>query len=179
MKLVTKVSHVLTASVVIVGLATPAVWASHSGDANSGKPDNKDHYMDRNSLTTNGDTAAVYGRDQLNRSVMNATFTGSGDVEIYDGDYNQNDWMGRTECIDIGTWLDGRCDVFKVRFDTANMAGHSLDHWRSLGCHELGHTGGLGHRTSSTDTDNNSCMRSDIWPKNFDQHDLDAINAVL
>lgn len=155
--------------------------ADHAKDANAGDPDNADHYMDRNSLTSNGDAAAVRGRDQLNRSQMNATFSGSGDVEIYDGDYNQNSWYGQTNCDSGFNPFNGNCDVFRVRFDTENMAGLGLSYWRSLGCHELGHTAGLGHRYPDDDAPGTtqSCMRSDIWPEVLDQHDLDAINSSV
>ena len=112
---------------------------------------------------------------------MNATFNGSGDVELYDGDYNQNSWLGQTNCEDGYNFINGNCDIFRVRYDTENMAGHSYSHWQHLACHELGHTAGLDHRTSDDDGANTtkSCMRDDIWPIQFDLHDLDAINETV
>lgn len=158
-----------------------ASWADHAKDANAGDPDNADHYMDRNSLTSYGDAAAVQGRDQLDRSQMNATFTGSGDVEIYDGNFDQNSWYGNTSCLSGYNPFNGNCDVFKVRFDTDEMAGLGLSYWKSLGCHELGHSAGLGHRSASNDASGttSSCMREEIWPLTFDNHDLDAINSSV
>jgi hypothetical protein len=163
---------------VAVGLVVSAMPASagHGGEANSGTPDNATHYIDRNNLTRLGNIAAVHGADQLDRSDMNATFNGYGDLEVYDGAYGDTGWAGRTDCIDSGWW--GECDVFRVRFNTSAM-GTSESAWRSLGCHEFGHTGGLGHRYASDDSNDNSCMRSDIWPQNFDFHDINAINGVV
>lgn len=161
-------------------LAPGPAFADHAKDANAGDPDNAHHYLDRNSLTYYGDLAAVHGRDQLDRSDMNATFSGSGDVEIEDGDYDQNSWSGQTSCQSGYNWLNGNCDVFLVRFDTAIMAGQGATAWRHLGCHELGHTAGLGHRTSSNDTDDNSCLRQGLWnATSLDRHDLDAINSSV
>jgi hypothetical protein len=174
------VAGALAALLSVSILVTPAASADHSNDGGAGDPDNGDHYMDRNSLSSVGDTASVWGRDELNRARdMNATFTGSGDVEIYDYTYGDTDWHGITDCPDGINWINGNCDVFRVRFNQSSMAGHSLDHWRSLGCHELGHTAGLGHRKDSNDTYDNSCMREEIWPRSFDSHDLDAINSAV
>jgi hypothetical protein len=166
----------LAATFLALAFVAPPAAADHAKDGGAGDADNADHHMDRNSLSANGDAAAVRGRDQLNRSQMNATFTGSGDVEIYDGNYGDTSWFGITECQSGYNWINGNCDVFKVRFNTAQMAGHSLNHWKSLGCHELGHTAGLGHRVAGNDSDDNSCMRTPIWPLSYDAHDIAAIN---
>ena len=45
---------------VLTSLAAPA-FADHSGDANSGTPDNKDHCVDRNSVTSKVDDAVLHG----------------------------------------------------------------------------------------------------------------------
>lgn len=163
-------------------LGTTNAYAEHAKDSSAGDPDNADHYIDRFGLTSGGDTAAVQGLQQLNRSQMNATFTGSGDVEIYNGDYNQISWYGATNCESGFNPFTGNCDVFRVRFDTEMMARFTgLSKWRSLGCHELGHTAGLGHRYPENDAagTTRSCMRDDIWPEEFDNHDLDAINSSV
>lgn len=67
---------------------------------------------------------------------------------------------------------------FYVRFNTSASMGASVPKWRSLGCHELGHTAHLGHRSHADDANDNSCMRSEIWPEDFDTHDLDLITAA-
>lgn len=174
-----RLTSVAVLTVLALSMAVAPSMAGHGEQGSAGDPDNADHYMDRNNLSPNADTAAVWGRDQLNRSQMNATFSGAGDVEIYDGFYGDNGWYGFTDCPSGINWLTGNCDVFRVRFNQTHMTGHSVDHWRSLGCHELGHTAGLGHRHNSDDTYDNSCMRSDIWPRTFDSHDLDAINSSV
>jgi len=52
--------------------------------------------------------------------------------------------------------------------------------WKYIGCHEFGHTGGLGHRMDGgtwSDADRNSCMNQETIPiTNFDSHDLAEIN---
>lgn len=65
-----------------------------------------------------------------------------------------------------------------MRFNLTYMADYSQNDADGTGCHEFGHTGGLGHRTSQTDTDNNSCMRSPSDGRRYyDQHDLNAISS--
>ncbi|MCX6398024.1 MAG: hypothetical protein NTV23_16165 [Propionibacteriales bacterium] len=154
----------------------PTSYAGHGSDSSAGDPDNRDHYIDRNSVTANGDAATQWGIWELNQTYMNATLDGSGDVEVYDDYYGETDWAGMTNCASGYNWLNGNCDVFRVRFNQTTMFGYGINYWRSLGCHEFGHTAGLGHRSHSTDADDNSCMRSDIWPLLFDVHDINSIN---
>ena len=167
-------------SLLALVLASPAA-ADHANTANSGDPDDGDHYMDRHDLTTAADNASIWGRDQLNRADdMNATFTGSGDVNLYDSNYGDSDWAGRVNCEGDIHWLTGNCDVFRLRYNLYYMGGDTTSHWRSLGCHELGHTAGLGHRWPDDNSNDNSCMRGDdIWPTEFDSHDINAINSSV
>lgn len=164
--------------------ATPAL-ATHSGDANSGTPDNADHYIDRNSLTSAATTATTHGIAQLNRTDLNATLSGSGDVEVYDYYYGTTGtWSGlagRVTCTNDDWWWSGDCDIYDLSYNLSYAASYSAARWRGLACHEFGHTGGLGHRTSATDGDNNSCMRSSISStrQKLDGHDIDAINRVV
>jgi hypothetical protein len=140
-------------------------------------PDNVDHYVDRNSLTTNGEGATARGIAQLNESKMNATVTGSGDVEVYDSGYgdegNWNNVRGQATCVDK-TFGGLECDVYEVRFNETNLDSYS--EWLHVGCHEFGHTAGLWHRSSDNDTNNNSCMRSGGTNGLLDDHDIAVIN---
>jgi len=170
----TSLGAIFGAVCLAVGLtASPA----HAGHEQYPFADNGDHYMDRVNLTSYGDAAAVHGRDQLNRAAgFNATFSGTGDAEIHDYAYGDTGWHGRTSCTD---WLVYGlvCDEFYVKFNLSSM-GTSMSRWRSLGCHELGHTVHLGHRDNNDDSNDNSCMRVEIWPEDYDNHDLDVIEAA-
>lgn len=176
----------------LLGLATvwllaqvvgPAV-AGHGGTANSGPPDDALHCVDRNAVTTKVDNAVQHAIAQLDRSAMDATLSCSGDVEVWDEYYGTSgDWSntyGRTNC-EAWVVVGIRCNVYDVRYNLTYFASYSADQVKSGGCHEFGHTAGLGHRTSSTDTDDNSCMRSTVSASrpNYDSHDLDGINDVL
>ncbi len=174
-----KAAFIAIAICAAIFIAVAPASADHSEKGGAGDPDNPPHYIDRNSLTENGSTAAQWGLWELDQTQIGPTFTGSGDVEVYDGAYGDTGWYGQTSCPGGINWLTGNCDIFDVKFNTTAMAGHSLDHWRSLGCHEFGHTGGLGHRYASDDSDDNSCMRTPIWPRFYDTHDINAINAAL
>ncbi|GAA3544652.1 hypothetical protein AFL01nite_16420 [Aeromicrobium flavum] len=140
-------------------------------------PDNADHHVDRNSLTSSGDSAALRGISELNRTKMNATVNGSGDVEVYDSSYGDSgSWhnvRGRATCVNKTT-LGLECDVWEVKFNQTNISGSSA--WLHVGCHEFGHTAGISHRSSDNDSNDNSCMRSGGTNANLDEHDIDVIN---
>lgn len=172
------------AALVLATIFVPSSsFASHGGDANSGTPDNKDHYIDRNDVTTKVSNATVHGIGQLNRTVMNATLTGSGDVEVYDAYYGTGgDWSGTYATTWCGGWtsLYTHCDLYAVQFNLTYVADFTQNEANKTGCHELGHTAGLGHRFSSTDTDNNSCMRQGrSTNRYFDAHDITAVNNTF
>ncbi|MFC6288250.1 hypothetical protein ACFP3Q_09340 [Nocardioides sp. GCM10027113] len=112
---------------------------------------------------------------------MDATLTGSGDVEVYDAYYGTTgeweDVAGRATCMGYTNFYQ-TCTLYLVRFNLSYTANYSTSKRHSLGCHEFGHTVTLGHRTSGNDTDNNSCMRSVISSlrPDFDAHDISAVN---
>lgn len=164
-------------------LAGPA-FAGHGGEANSGTPDNKEHCVDRNSIGSDVEDAVAHGIAQLDRSDMDAKLSCSGDVEVYDDYYGTaGDWngkYGRTNCEDW-EFLHRHCDVYRIRYNLTYFAGYSSGQVKSGGCHEFGHTAGLGHRTDADNTYDNSCMWASVSSdrQNFDTHDLDAINEEV
>ncbi|MFF0474317.1 hypothetical protein [Streptomyces sp. NPDC004284] len=166
-----RIPSVLAVAAALVLTIPSSAQASH--DDNGTDPDNRNQAVKGFSLTSNGSTAMGYGKAELERSVITTSW-GGGDIEVYDGAYGDTKWHGRTDCTNWNAlWTS--CDIIRVRFNTSYSK--SLNQWKSLGCHEFGHTGDLGHRYASTDTDNNSCMRIEIWPMHYDQHDLNAIAA--
>ncbi|GAB2856063.1 hypothetical protein GCM10022221_64600 [Actinocorallia aurea] len=166
---------VLTTATVLAsaaGLCGPA-HAGHGGEGIT--PDSVDQYFTSAYLTANGVTAYDWGRTELAVSDI-AVYSGDGDVRVRDwaSQVHANDF-GWSECYDMTTYY--ACDKMDVVFNNALMDSRSVNDWRSLGCHEIGHTGNLADRPVSGDTDNNSCMRTDIWPLHLDSHDLADINA--
>jgi hypothetical protein len=155
----------------ILATASPA-HANHGGDMIS--PDNSDQAVESIYLSTKAQAAVAHGRSQLDRSDI-TTVSGTSDIHVYDKYYGL-DWYGNTHCTDTN-WWNGRCDHYDVKFDNTSMNSRSTYYWQSLGCHEFGHTGSLGHRWHSTDSNDNSCMRVEIWPKYYDTHDIDEINS--
>ncbi|MQM26605.1 hypothetical protein [Glycomyces albidus] len=167
----------------LAALAAPA-RAGHSGDSGIGNPDSKTHCLEYDALTSDGYNASQHGRGQLQRSVMTTSMScDSLDVRVHDGYYGTSgDWnglAGMADCLAY-QWWSNVCEVYRVRYNLTYAAGYSDATWDSLGCHELGHTAGLGHRTASNDTDNNSCMRSSVSSSRprFDTHDVNAIDAL-
>ncbi|MFD7067974.1 hypothetical protein ACFV97_12170 [Streptomyces sp. NPDC059913] len=159
-----------TAAALILTFSSSA-QASHDDDGFD--PDNRNQAVKGFSLTTNGTNAMNHGKAELERSVITTSW-GGGDIEVYDSNYGKSGWHGTTDCTNWNVlWTS--CDVIRIRLNT--YQSKTASQWRSLGCHEFGHTGDLGHRSKSNDTDNNSCMRENIWPTHFDAHDLNAIKA--
>lgn len=156
----------------LIAIAGPA-HADHGGDSNTPGPDNLQQAVKGQNLSERGKAATAHGKAQLERSKISVS-TGGGDIYVKDDHYGQTGWTGSTYCTDVG-W-DGKCNESLVRFNATYMADEPVDQWKSLGCHELGHTGTLGDRGPGNDSNDNSCMRDDIWPKRFDTHDINAIN---
>ncbi|GIF97098.1 hypothetical protein [Catellatospora citrea] len=169
---------IIAAATVIMAIAVTAspAAAGHGNKANAGPPDNAQQDVQVNKLTSAGSAAASFGRAQLDRTDITMS-TGGSDLHVYDAAYNAS-WYGQTSCTDRN-WLNGKCDHMDIKFNTGTMGSRSTSYWQSLGCHEFGHSGGLGHRFKSTDSNDNSCMRDEIWPRYLDTHDIDAVNAVV
>ncbi|WP_141747145.1 hypothetical protein [Streptomyces agglomeratus] len=153
-------------------LSTPG-YADH--DDSGIDPDNRNQAVKGFSLTGNGTLAMNHGKAQLEKTVITTSW-GGGDIEVYDGEYERNGWHGKTDCTDWNAFRTS-CDIIRVRLNQSYSK--TASQWKSLGCHEFGHTGDIGHRNSSNDTDGNSCMRSDKWYLNYDSHDISAINESV
>jgi hypothetical protein len=164
----------------VAGLALlmPFNSPAYAGHDDFIDPDNVDHYVDRSNVGNRASDATVHAIGQIDRTKMNATLSGSGDVVVYDGFYGTERWggaRGYTTCV-TRTWTGMECDVYHVAFNYTYLAGASQDIWNHVGCHEFGHTAGLAHRDSSNDSYNNSCMRQGGDNQYFDSHDIDQIN---
>lgn len=173
-----KLVVVLTATMAMV-LPGQTAYADNGGQANVQGPDNRDQAVSRVSLGTYGNAGVDRGTGELNRTVLNV-YGGTGDIYAYDGDYSWSAY-GSTDCTDVN-WYNYTCNTYSVKFNDRALRAASIStlyYYQSLGCHEFGHTGDLGHRSSGSDSDNNSCMRSDIWPAQFDDHDVQAVNAFV
>ena len=163
-------------------LLVPSAYAGHGHSLPT--PDNRTHRIDRNNLTAGSSQDAVnWGIHELDRTVMNATLEGGGDVEVYDGYYGTSGiWdgvPGKATCMEYTDFYQ-TCLNYHVKFNLSYSADYSINKAHGLGCHELGHTVGLGHRDGDDDSNNNSCMRKIIDPQrpDFDTHDVDAVNAT-
>lgn len=169
--------HWISISIVVVLWSALLPTSAMAGNNDMIDPDNVDHYIDRNSLTAQGDAAVSQGIEQLDRTKMDATLSGSGDVEVYDAYYGDSgfweDLEGYAECYEKN-YFPYECDKWSVKFNDTNLGTWS--DWRSIGCHEFGHTAGLSHRASSNDAETTSCMRAAPSSEVLDLHDIDVIN---
>jgi len=164
------VTMVAAAAVVVVA---PAAGAGHD---KLPRQDNNDHYVDQHSLAAGlGKLSFDWATCATGSSVLctevNVWFTGhpADDVHSYDSNYGDTGWHGLTTCNGVGWTTPWLCTDWTIKFN--EFQGKTADQWKSLGCHEFGHTVGLGHRSAGDDSDNNSCMRVEIWPLDYDNHD--------
>jgi hypothetical protein len=163
---------VLLTGVFILGVSAPA-HASHEN--NLLDPDNTTQCVKSPSIVPKTVIARDQGFAQLDRTDIDTQYCTGDDIWVQDYTYGATGWYGQAFCDD--KTLTGRCDIYIVQFNESTYGGSTNSWLRSLGCHEFGHTGSIGHRSNSNDTDNNSCMHSGISPETYDSHDINAING--
>lgn len=139
-------------------VATPA-YAAH--ESSLVDPDNVTQCVKSPSITSTTVAIRDHGMAQLSRSDINTSFCTGDDIWVRDSYLGDSYFFGITQCY-RRTLSGNRCDIYIIEFNESRYDNLTATEEASLGCHEFGHTGSIGHRTSSTDTDNNSCMRQDI-----------------
>lgn len=164
----------------LVTSASLATASPASGDHQSSltNRDNNEHGYTMYDLTDKGALACSHGMAQIGDQTEIQSNDGGGDVRCYDYDNGAGTWFGLTNCDEF-TLLLNRCDIYDVRFNTYYLYA-SNDTWKSIGCHEIGHTSSVGHRVASSDPNAPySCMRSSAAASRttYDSHDVTAINA--
>lgn len=176
---------VLTA---FTSLAAAPALADHGDSGSSLKErDNNDQAVALVDLTEVGHLACMQGWLELDRTEISVS-EGTGDIYCYDASYGASGWAGETYCRK-GAYHPAKCDEFSISFNyyynqqsgsnTTVDTDWETKMWKSTGCHEFGHTSSVGHRFGPDDTDNNSCLRTQVSPNRptYDSHDIGAING--
>jgi hypothetical protein len=163
---------------VAISLTLPAIaHADHGGSGSSlTNRDNNDHDFDSNSLEPESQLACSHGKSQMGSQTEVRVAVGSSDVHCFDADYGNTTWVGTTSCTSL-TWNHTRCDQYRINFNTHHIISNNL--WKSAGCHEVGHTSSVGHRTAASDPNSPySCMRAAVGSNRttYDSHDITEIN---
>lgn len=169
------------AAAIFVSLPTAGLAAAHHDDGTvSYVRDNNTQDYDHNNLTAGGEMACDHGAAQLGRSEISMT-VGSNDIHCHDSS-TLGGAAGTAGCTST-VWWNGRCDHFRVWFNTSGTDTTpdtflERNYWKALGCHEFGHTGSIGHLSNST------CMRPGLETHLYNiqalsQDDLDHINDAL
>lgn len=175
-------------AVVIVTLATPSAQADYFG-ANYADSSHHTFWYSQTTLGSTRYTAAEEARtyslanntDMTTALVPTNQYLPTTDVTVImqNGALHPT-WYAWTECKP-GYDLGSVCDAFIVSLSTT--VGHS--NYRSLMCHEFGHTIGLkdgqnatyGPNSSSSNSTDRSCMRSSPDWNYYSNHDRGHINA--
>lgn len=168
------------------GLSAAALAVATPAAANHGKPnqwpDSRRQAVQEMSLERPGNVASDWGQLALSATDIIVS-TGPDDIYVYDDEYGNsgNAGYGFTAPSYNGREVDPspcaamRCPRFVVQF---NLSFSLTDtQWKKVGCHELGHTGGLEHFRSPHDA---TCMRTGLTaplPLALDAHDKKTINA--
>ncbi|WP_241518712.1 hypothetical protein [Streptomyces sp. CB03238] len=89
---------------------------------------------------------------------------------------DQKNWYAWTTCVKKVSGSSSKCDQFTIVFN------HKIPHsnYKSLSCHEIGHSVGLGHasgKNSSYSSANRSCMRGNPDHNYYANHDKNHING--
>lgn len=157
----------------------PSTTASAEHGSNLRDRDNNSQAVDKYMLSDAGIIACDQGTQELERSEISMS-VGSTDIHCYDANYGNTDWVGETQCTVIS--YDLKCDQYSVRFNYYHWGTNPDDFerqlWKSVGCHEFGHTSSVGHRFPINDGGQLSCMRngaSSQW-QTFDDHDIETID---
>jgi hypothetical protein len=166
-----------------VGLAagaTAPAAASHGGTANTGILNTSDWRLcapgfsppSRPAVGVNWGTAVWNAHPELTVTQVCADFN----VFVQSASYPDS-WLGLTTCpggLDASRNCAEKFVALNAR--TIDATAEPVTQWKMAACHEFGHVGGLGHRTT-----NDSCMVSNFAPPAStlpDQHDNDAIAAT-
>jgi hypothetical protein len=164
------VGGVFVVQVVVVMSAYQAKGV-HAGEATTGTLNSATWRVCKSGLVA-GQSATDHAMSQASRSQVSAyAVPCSGTYNVSSRAANYPDtWFGLTTC-EGGSGAN--CNFKYVRLNAARIS--SSGQWRQVACHEFGHVGGLGHRSTL-----DSCMRSgQTMPpisETFDRHDIDALN---
>jgi hypothetical protein len=162
-----QVGAAITAASVTMATAGPALAMHGDGMID---PDGRHHEWRTESLTQGGQTACSWGAAILGTRTNMDTFEGAEDVVCRDGYYNSPPWFGFTQCVN-SNWLGITCFDFNIWFELSAAQQSATIDWKYIGCHEFGHTGGVGHQPSGS-----SCMVDRSGNIDLDQHDIDMVN---
>lgn len=181
---------VVVLSFMITVAAVSTVYATNFGSTQMGGTptrgvslaNNEWHYVYDAFMDSTLRTSLRWARDNVYGATDLDTFTGTWDVhDVYatSGDYGNNNFFGWVECPAGATtsgsdpnrtcygqilWLN---EYYAYAFDTENER-------RFQACHELGHTVGLRHPTSSYTT----CMNTgNLSTTSLGAHDISHINS--
>ncbi len=168
-------------------IGVEAAGANYFGQGSGGcclYADNGSHDFYHYALTTNMRNAMEHARVNSldNGTDMSTVLRGSSDsktdVISYDTDYTGTFWDTHDasyECTSTNGTNTGNCQQAKLRFDLSWLDGYNQFQREAVACHETGHSVGLDHHSSNTDT----CMyyAGSAGNNGFNQHDKDHING--
>jgi len=171
----------LAAAIALSVLMAGPAAAHHDYGSRLPVRDNNTQDYDHNSLTEAGKIACNHGAAQLGRSEVTVE-KGPDDIYCYDSSDPAGS-AGKARCIKVN-WWNLRCDQYRVWFNLYNLdttpdTDLERNYWKSMGCHEFGHTGQIGYVKSSSSCMlagiNKNAQNSEVLVKN----DLDHINNAL
>jgi len=123
-------------------------------------------------------TSAYSGSVSLwNGTIINLVNSSSPKLRLFYGAYGQNGWLGLASLTSVGSGCHINSANSKINDtymrDTARYSQTAVNH---VTCQEVGHTFGLNHNTTQT----NTCMNDRILTagNQINQHDRDQLNSI-
>lgn len=175
-------SRAIVACALAVGLATATIADANTFGPPLLFPDNAKHTLCTTQAvrdSVNATSAVGWSRERVDATDMSAVTVASctsvTDVRYLRAAIGSETLGGVEQCKRVSP--TGLCDSADVTFNSTALDGRSLDLWRAIGCHETGHSLGLGHSDTRA-----SCMfsvadESAGTSRFYDGHDLGHING--
>lgn len=162
-----------------VAATAPDAWASNKDTTNV--PDNVNHFVRTEASITSVQRAglgSLHGSSELDRTglVVDVNTTFHIDVTVRRETPSPSSLVGQWLCTTPSSGVSeaNPCDLSVIRFNPSwvdNPLDHTEAAWKALGCHEVGHSGGI---TESSES--GSCQNGLSWTT-LTTHDISEVNS--
>jgi hypothetical protein len=165
----------------VLGAVLAPMAGAAPATANHGSafgPDNLEQTVREQGLTTGGNWASDWGQLVLDNTEYVLSSGSWIDIRVADFPSGNDGFNGRTNfdlatCVSSPRGLD--CDVIDISFNLSYS--HSKGAWKSIGCHEFGHSMSLLDRRSVPNTCMTTPRYGDSPPAALDAHDTATVNG--
>lgn len=125
-----------------------------------------------------GTTAYDWGFTEMDRSNLTIANNTDGDIRAEENNDPTTTNLGATQCTAYNGIFSNTCDYYHTHIYSNNLSSRAVGDWKSVQCHEVGHTFGMSERSNAHDPNNDSCeVNGTVFPLEYDAQDLARINS--